>query len=236
MHKKTILMILTLLLAMYSCQITTEPAFNNLQLVTIREFDAASNVLEYESYIYDTKDRLKRIDLHRSDGTSRGYIINEYDSSSRIISATSFYSNEEIAGHLNYNYNNNNLVQLTEHFADGSLLRDEVYRYDSNGNLTRLYISIWNNLLIGEEVVDSNNVPYYYDYQYDNNNNLIGANLYRWGDRIVIYTYQYDSDNNLRVRYSHDPSNDNGEVTGYRIYEYEFAGTRNFLIRRRYLY
>jgi hypothetical protein len=114
---------------------------------------------KYEKYLYDGQNRLKKVEEAMSidplscsivPGASSGgdprkakvgvYSDFEYDDASRLIKKSTYLiytGHPELFSYQTYEYQNNQMIKLSEYNAQGGLTTYNEYKYDERGNITR---------------------------------------------------------------------------------------------------
>lgn len=159
--------------------------------------------------ISDTSGHLRKKSVYGADGDMVYYHIYGYDSRGRQSSVTSYDASDNLTGHIDlvYDQNNNKIVDYTTAKGTGELWQDE-YEYDAYGNIVR-----------GCRSKPGEPPTHYWINTFDENNNCVQTTDYDMSGKMMdFYTYEYDAANRL-IR--HDTYSSDGTRTEYFINNYD---------------
>lgn len=148
--------------------------------------------------------------VEESEGTSK--IIYEYNDNRDVISI----SDDTIGWSYEYQYDNNgNCINEKEYNSDNELIYEYNNKYDASGNI------------ISKEEIEyydtengSSTYCAYYEYEYDNNDNLI--KMTRTQPSLAWVEYEYDKNDNLIIEKTYG-YNEEGSIQKGSYCEYEYV-------------
>ena len=197
---------------------------NMLSMETLNAFD---DILSLRESTYDEKNNEieRTITEARKSGEQKTFM--RYNEMNQLVEIKVFDQRGQIYSTQTFNYENNLLLSTKTVGADGSIMSEVLYEYDSDGNLIKdekreqgySYITTYKYDLHGN-LIELANPQFKRFYTYDDNDNLIEDKMFLPdGARQFLVTFTYNEKGLIKEEFRFTPDDKKAYVA---VYEYEY--------------
>jgi len=181
------------------------------RLYKFSEYDANNNINKYYIYEYNANDLIIKASEYDNSSTLKRYMIYQYDANGNTVSAVDYFTGDTTPAYVyNYEYVNGKLYKIIWLLNGTEPVHEFIYSYDVYGNIIKCehYDTIYNPpTLSGYETVEYDsknkmvkcsyydglgNVKAYFNYFYDENDNIIKTEYYLDNSLYYVCIWEYE--------------------------------------------